>query len=296
MRVLGFGDNIVDRFLDRGTDYPGGNAVNVAVFAHRLGADAAYLGVFGDDELGAFLRATIEAEGLSTEQSIVRAGETGVSTLKVDDGDRVFLGWNGGGVTVREPITLDEGRLAYASAFDVLHSSVYSRVEPELPRLDGADVLVSYDLSSEEEFRSPGYLDRVAPHLDLALVSCSGLDDGAARELLAEIVRRGASIALGTRGTDGAIVTDGRVWRDAPARRIDDESAIVDTMGCGDAFVAGFIVSLLGDGWSRAAPPSGDALERALGAGTDAAWAQCFVEGAFGRGRPVGDPVAGSMW
>ena len=38
MRVLGFGDNIVDRFLDRGLDYPGGNCVNVAVFARRLGS------------------------------------------------------------------------------------------------------------------------------------------------------------------------------------------------------------------------------------------------------------------
>lgn len=296
MRVLGFGDNIVDRFLDRGIDYPGGNAVNVAVFAHRLGADAAYAGVFGDDDLGAFLRAAIEAEGVTTEQSVVRDGETGVSTLRVDDGDRVFLGWNGGGVTVREPVTLDEGRLAYVSAFDLVHSSVYSRVEAELPRLDDADVLVSYDLSSEDEFRSAEYLDRVAPHLDLALVSCSGLADDEARALLDEIVRRGASIALGTRGTDGAVVTDGRVWRDAPARRIEDESAIVDTMGCGDAFLAGFIVSLLGAGWSRSAAPSGADLERALTAGADAAWAQCFVEGAFGRGRPVGDAVASSMW
>lgn len=296
MRVLGFGDNIVDRFLDRGIDYPGGNAVNVAVFARRLGADAAYAGVFGDDELGRFLRAAIEAERVTTEQSIVRAGETGVSTLQVDDGDRVFLGWNGGGVTVREPITLDEGRLAYASTFDVVHSSVYSRVEPELPQLARGDALVSYDLSSEDEFRSAAYLDRVAPHLDLALVSCSGLDDAAARAVLDDVVRRGASIALGTRGTDGAIVTDGRVWRDAPARRIDDESTIVDTMGCGDAFLAGFMVSLLAGGWSRESPPSGDELERALAGGADAAWAQCFVEGAFGRGRPVGDQVATSMW
>jgi sugar/nucleoside kinase (ribokinase family) len=296
MRVLGFGDNIVDRFLDRGIDYPGGNAVNVAVFARRLGAHAAYAGVFGDDELGRFLREAIEAEGVTTDQSIVREGETGVSTLRVDDGDRVFLGWNGGGVTVREPITLDEGRLAYASAFDLVHSSVYSRAEPELPRLADAGVLVSYDLSSEDEFRSAAYLDQVAPHLDLALVSCSGLDDAAARALLDEVVRRGASIALGTRGTDGAIVTDGRVWRDAAARRIEDESTIVDTMGCGDAFLAGFIVSLLGDGWSRASAPSPAHFERALAGGADAAWAQCFVEGAFGRGRPVGDQVATSMW
>lgn len=296
MRVLGFGDNIVDRFLDRGIDYPGGNAVNVAVFARRLGADAAYVGVFGDDDLGAFLREAVHAEGIAIDRSVVRAGETGVSSLHVREGDRVFLGWNGGGVTVREPIDLEDGRLEYAAGFDLVHSSVYSRVESELKRLAGLDVLVSYDFSSEDEFRTGEYLDAVAPHLDLALVSCSGLDDCEARALLADIVRRGASLALGTRGTDGALVTDGRFWRSAPAHRIEDESAIVDTMGCGDAFVAGFIVSLLGEGWRKAAGPTAGQLERALAAGAQSAWAQCFVEGAFGRGRPVGDAVASSMW
>jgi fructoselysine 6-kinase len=296
MRVLGFGDNIVDRFLDRETDYPGGNAVNVAVFAHRLGAEAEYAGVFGDDELGRFLRGAIESEGVPTGHSIVRAGETGVSTLQVDDGDRVFLGWNGGGVTVREPVTLEETGLTGSTGFDLIHSSVYSRVESQLPMLHETDALVSYDVSSEPEFRTAEYLDRVAPHLDLALISCSGLDDAEARAVLEDVVRRGASIALGTRGTDGALVTDGRVTLDAPARVIDDADAFVDTMGCGDAFLAGFVVSLLGEGWSRSNAPDREALARALTAGADAAWAQCFVEGAFGRGRPVGDAVASSMW
>lgn len=296
MRVLGFGDNIVDRFLDRGTDYPGGNAVNVAVFARRLGAEAEYAGVFGSDELGSFLRASIEAEGVSTARSIVRSGETGVSTLQVEDGDRVFLGWNGGGVTVREPVTLEETGLGGAAGFDLVHSSVYSRVESQLPLLHRTGALVSYDLSSEPEFRTAEYLDRVAPHLDLALVSCSGLDEAEAAALLDDIVRRGASVALGTRGTEGALVSDGRARLGAPARIIDDAGALVDTMGCGDAFLAGFVVSLLGDGWHRDVAPDGAALARALTAGADAAWSQCFVEGAFGRGRPVGDAVASSMW
>jgi len=49
VKILGLGDNIIDRFVDRGIDYPGGNAVNVAVYARRLGAESGYLGVFGDD-------------------------------------------------------------------------------------------------------------------------------------------------------------------------------------------------------------------------------------------------------
>ena len=287
MRILGLGDNIVDRFLDRGIDYPGGNAVNVAVYARRLGAEAAYLGVFGDDDDGRFLREAIEAEGVSTERSVVKRGESGVSTLEVVDGDRVFLKWNGGGVTVREPIDLEDGRLEYAAGFDLVHSSVYSSLEPALPRLAGRGALVSFDLSSEPDYRSAEYLATVAPHVDLALISCSEQDDAETRALLERLVALGAGLALGTRGTAGAVVTDGDVWCSAPADLIEDPSEIVDTMGCGDAFVAGFVVDLLAQGWRRDARPRREALQRALRAGAASSREQCLVESAFGRGRPT---------
>ncbi|MGW4469417.1 PfkB family carbohydrate kinase [Nonomuraea sp. NPDC004354] len=292
MRVLGFGDNIVDRFVDRGIDYPGGNSVNVAVYAGRLGVEAAYLGVFGDDDLGGFLRESIAAQGVAVDHCVVRQGETGVSTLRVDDGDRVFLGWNGGGVTVREPLVLDGELLDHASSFDLVHSSVYSRSESELPKLD---TLVSFDLSSEEDYRAPAYLDRVCPHADLVLLSCSHLDEGATRALLADAVRRGAGLALATRGVAGAIAHDGRVTVAAPARPV-AQDAVVDTMGCGDAFLAGFAVSLLRAGWSAGRRPSERMIERALHDGADSAYRQCFVEGAFGHGRPVERRALASMW
>ena len=37
--ILGFGDNVVDKYEHISTMYPGGNCVNVAVYAHRFGAD-----------------------------------------------------------------------------------------------------------------------------------------------------------------------------------------------------------------------------------------------------------------
>jgi sugar/nucleoside kinase (ribokinase family) len=280
MRVLGFGDNIVDRFVDRGIDYPGGNSVNVAVYARRLGMDAAYLGVFGDDALGRFLREAIADTGVAVDRCAVRDGESGVSTLRVDSGDRVFLGWNGGGVTVREPLVLDSGLLDYVSSFDLVHSSVYSGSEGELPKLAGLDTLTTFDLSSEDEYRTPDYLDRVCPHADLVLLSCSHL---------AEAVGRGAGLALATRGAKGAVAHDGRMTVAAPARPLmTTDAPLVDTMGCGDAFLAGFVVSLLRAGWRRSTPPDRHQLERALYDGADAAHDQCFTEAAFGRGRPTG--------
>ncbi|MGW0133524.1 PfkB family carbohydrate kinase [Streptomyces sp. NPDC003299] len=292
MNVLGFGDNTIDRFVDRGIDYPGGNCVNVAVYAHRLGLDAAYLGVFGDDDLGSRLRAAVAAQGVTADHSVVRHGATSVSTLRVRDGDRVFLGYDPGGEAVHAPLRLTPDLLAYAASFNLVHSSVYSGTEAELPLLATAGPLLSFDFSDEEEFRTPAYLDRVCPHVDLALLSCSHLDEATTRALLAEAVERGAGMALATRGLHGAIAYDGRTTAAAPARAADPGS-VSDTMGCGDAFLAGFAVSLLRDGWSRRVPPAPAALRDALRQGAEAAYHQCFVEAAFGCGWPTPATRAG---
>jgi sugar/nucleoside kinase (ribokinase family) len=81
---------------------------------------------------------------------------------------------------------------------------------------------------------------------------------------------------------EGALAHDGRVTVSAPARPAGD---IVDTMGCGDAFLTGFAVSLLGDGWTADAPARPGMIEQALHRGAETAHGQCFVEGAFGHGR-----------
>jgi len=281
MRVLGLGDNIIDRFVDRHVDYPGGNAVNVAVFSRRHGAEAAYLGVFGDDLLGKYLRRALEAEGVATSHCQVKQGNTGVSRLHVVDGDRTFLGWNGGGVTVSNPLTLDNELLGYIAAFDLAHSSVYSRMETQLPALSRTGALISFDYSSEAEFRSDEYLSATAPFVDLALVSCGSLSLAESKALLLRIAQAGAPLVVGTRGESGSLFFDGQRFLAHTAHLHRDRSALVDTMGCGDAFLSATVVALFDHGWKRGRAPEPNEIEYALAAGAEAAKFQCTVEAAF---------------
>ena len=57
MKFLGYGDNVVDRYVNKNKYFPGGNAINFAVYAAKLGAESAYLGMFGDDVVPAPLKA-----------------------------------------------------------------------------------------------------------------------------------------------------------------------------------------------------------------------------------------------
>lgn len=62
--VLGFGDNVVDKYEHIKTMYPGGNAVNFAVFAKKLGVDrSAYMGIFGSDEEAEHVIASLRGRG-----------------------------------------------------------------------------------------------------------------------------------------------------------------------------------------------------------------------------------------
>ncbi|MET3369620.1 UNVERIFIED_CONTAM: fructoselysine 6-kinase [Jeotgalibacillus campisalis] len=286
MKVIGFGDNIVDRFLDRKVMYPGGNCVNVAVFARRLGVESAYLGVFGSDPLGAFVRDAIDAEGVDTSQCIIRDGLNGVTEIKVVDGDRIFLGWNEGGVTTSDPFALEDDHLKYLASADLVHSSVYSASETQLPAVRSTGTLVSFDYSSEPERRTDSYLMQTAPYVDLALLSCGNMTVAAVENDLRRAHAAGVSLAVGTRGQSGALMYDGERFLTQAAAPT-DPLRFADTMGCGDAFLAGLVVSLLGSGWSRAYRPPADALQKALARGAESAAAQCYVEGAFGYGRAV---------
>ncbi|MET3919289.1 PfkB family carbohydrate kinase [Arthrobacter sp. UYEF20] len=290
MKVIGFGDNIVDRFLDRKVMYPGGNCVNFAVLARRLGVESAYLGVFGSDPLGAFVRAAIHDAGVDVSRCMIREGPNGVTEIKVVDGDRIFLGWNDGGVTTSQPFTLEPEHLDYLATADLVHSSVYSASESQLPAVRATGALVSFDYSSEPERRTDHYFGQTAPFVDLALLSLGGQPLEAVERELRRVIAAGAALAVGTRGAAGAVLFDGNEFFTQEAGGT-DARRFADTMGCGDAFLTGLVVSLLKAGWTRHSPPSHGCLREALAFAAGTAAEQCYVEGAFGYGRPVVAPT-----
>ncbi|WP_432543701.1 PfkB family carbohydrate kinase [Kineococcus sp. SYSU DK002] len=281
-RVVGFGDNVVDRFTERGFFYPGGNCVNFAVFARRLGAESAYLGVLGTDDAAAHLRTCLTELGVSTRRCRVHDGVTGWCDVVVRDGDRVFGDWDGG-VLLEQPFRPDAADLEYLAGFDLVHVSTYAGLEPVLADVGRAAGLVSFDFSDEAEQRREEHLDLVAPHVDLAVFSVADLDWGAAHAFAERVHDRGPGLVLLTRGLEGSAVHDGRTFHTAPAVPVSAH----DTMGAGDAFITAFTLHLLENGWRRGATPSGDVLAAALGRGARFAADQCQVDGAFGHAKEI---------
>lgn len=266
--IIGVGDNTVDTYVHQRMRYPGGNAVNVAVLAHRYGADpAAYLGWLGNDANGRLILDALRSEGLDLSHCRVVDGPTAYSTVELVDGDRVF-GPADHGVTSQIQLTDDD--YAYLRRFDVVHTSVFSHIEPFLPTLKQSTRCLSFDFSQE---RSPEYLEKVLPYVDVALLSCSDLSLGDQESLMRRANSLGARWVLVTRGSEGAWVYDGSRFYHQDVVPVQ----VVDTLGAGDAFAARFLYETA----------AGVSITAAMQLAAHSAAENCTIFGAFGYAQPM---------
>ena len=95
--VVGFGDNVVDIYTHENVQYPGGNCVNLAVYAKMFGAKrCAYMGYFGTDKNADHVISALREEQIELVKCKKIEGENGYSRCTLEDGDRVFLDYNEG--------------------------------------------------------------------------------------------------------------------------------------------------------------------------------------------------------
>lgn len=280
LKVLGLGDNVVDRYLNTGLMYPGGNALNFAVYARMLGAKASFLGVFGTDAAGRHVRATLDAFSVPTTLSRVVDGENGYADVRVVDGNREFVFSNKGGVAQRKPFVPDRADLEYLPGFALVHTSCYSHLNHHLATLRTACRLISYDFSYR--WQVDDLIGPLAPHLDFAVLSAGDVGRERALDALREAVAQGCGLALATLGSEGAVAySGGELVAVAPK-----PTKVVDTLGAGDAFITATLLSLVAAGWTRHNHLPADAIRTAMEAGSDFAARICQLDGAFGHSAP----------
>lgn len=282
MKVAGFGDNIMDKYINLRKMYPGGNAVNFAVYSKQLGAQSSYIGVFGTDRYAEIIKDSLIDMGIDVSHCVVREGESGYSEVILKNGNRIFSGWNGGGITVRKPMKLNKSDIEYLKNFDVIHAACYGYVEQELTKLKNLNALISFDFSDEEKYLQDKYLDKVCPNIDFASFSCEDMEEKNIIILLKKFSSRGVRYILATRGKKGQIFYDDYEFYKGGAKILNRE--LVDTMGAGDAFITSFIINLFSSGWRKEKSIDSETIKKALEKAALFAASKCLEMGAFGYG------------
>ena len=258
--LLTLGDNVVDRYLERGVLYPGGNAVNVAVHGRRCGAGTAYIGAVGTDLAGRTVLDALVAEGVDTSMLRVVDGPNASADVRVVDGNRVFDHGDPGVSNV----VLTSADFAAVAAATVVHTGECSMVEDQLADLSAAASRLSFDFSE----RPDDYVAEYAPLVDIAIRSLPSASVDDALSEARRIQALGPGLVAVTMGAGGAVAVQGGLVVQAPAPATD----VVDTLGAGDAFIARLLTGLIAE-----VP-----LTELLGAATAYASHTCATFGAFG--------------
>ncbi len=264
--LLTIGDLCVDLIVDLGETLPsfgqaeqwvpdyflemGGSTAICACQAAKLGLRVAILGRVGDDPYGRLVLRRLQESGVDTRfVRVDPALKTGLGiALCKPDGDRAILTY-GGSLNAVYPADvtdafLSSGRhLHYGSYY--LQTNLLPAVPAILSRARSLGLTVSLDTNWDPAQAWDGGLAAALAHVDLFLpneqealaISRQRTVDAALTTLLA----RTPIVAI-KRGAAGALVGQGAQRWSVP---VAPAAAVVDTVGAGDSFDAGFLAAWL---------------------------------------------------
>ncbi len=287
VKILGCGVATMDIYPDKHRMYPGGNEYNVACNAALLGAEAGFLGVFGNDKAGEILESTLQDLKVDTSMCRHEIGSSGYSLVKLkDDGDRIFLDWNQQGVTDLHPIQFTDEELAYVRKYDVVTMGRVADVSDEtIKRLhEKENIKICYDFHAAFTDED---IEAIAPHIVYGFFSCSHLEEEEIRRVLKKAVDLGCDIAIGTQGCDPIYAYDGDSYYIHEVHKIH----AIDALGAGDSFIGAFLTDYLSmdeeDDWKD---PQ-EKIEHALFAAAEHAATVVVKEGSVGIGYDYDPPL-----
>ena len=257
-RLLGAEEKInADRLEIHAGGVTGNNLTQVA----RLGAQAGWLGLIGDDESGRLITRAFAEDGLDLSGIEVVQGEKSTFTwIPVDaQGERcIYMFPN-----VNGKLSAEQVRTRFASHIKrAKHFHTEASQLPLAPVREGmriakeAGVRVIFDLDVAPSYFAQAHLGSERELTEaLQLVDVLKPCKAAARELTGEtdyekmaakLLELGPSLVAITMGGEGALVASAAAMQPVPAFQV----KVVDSTGAGDAFMGGFSFALL-QGWEH---------------------------------------------
>jgi fructokinase len=272
--------DIVERDGQTDDEHVGGSPLNVAVGLARLGRDVDFLTRIGDDPHGRRIADYVNAAGVQLVSGSQVAGRTATARLAVgEDGSAGYvfdLDWQLSGTPMVTPplfahtgsiaAVQEPGCLAVAALVDTYHVSATITFDPNVR----PSLIVDRELARQR-------IEHLVERSDIVKVSEEDLrwiEPARPPERMAQTwLALGPAIVAVTMADRGAMAVCAAGVARVPARPVE----VVDTVGAGDAFMAGLIDALWGRGLlgaHRRAELAGidlDALTAALEAAGNAA-------------------------
>jgi sugar/nucleoside kinase (ribokinase family) len=241
----------VEKLVDSAALTVGSSSVIFACGAARLGLKVAFVGVCGADIFGRFMLDEMSKRGVDV--SAVRVDpdrQTGLTVILNKGNDRAMLTHTGTIADLRADAVTDD-LLRQSRHLHIASYFLQTALQPDLPdlfrRARTLGLTTSLDTNWDPSGRWIGVLELLSladiflPNENEAIAISQARTDGQALKRLAQhtgtvAMKRGAQGALACRGEETASVCA-------------LSGNVVDTVGAGDTFDAGFVYGFL-NGWS----------------------------------------------
>jgi sugar/nucleoside kinase (ribokinase family) len=240
----------VERLVDSAALTVGSSSAIFACGAARLGLKVAFIGVCGDDVFGRFMLEELQARGVNISNVILLPnGQTGLSVILSRGVDRAIL-THSGLITALKAGDVTDSLLQQTHHLHVAGYFLQTALQSGLPglfvraRSIGLTTSLDTNWDPSGEWRGFDELLRLTniflPNENEALA----LSGASTAEAALQILSRKSQVVVIKCGRSGALARQGNITTSAPALPMQ----VVDTIGAGDTFDAGFIYGWL-NGW-----------------------------------------------
>ena len=237
VKVVAAGFSCADVYEKLRKFYPTGNGVDWGVHLSRLGIPVSLVSVVGTDSYGASMKAALLKEGIDVSHLHIEAGDTCKMMMDLRNGtDRVHLEEIEG---VMAEFSLSEDDIEFICTHDYLHTDLFGKILHMLPEFHrrGIKIVMDFSIFSAD----PEYCDKdIFQYVDYAFLSYEK-DDDYIREWIKTIQSKGPRIVTATLGENGSLSWDGQKYYRKGIIPVD----VVNTVGAGDSFIAGFTYGLI---------------------------------------------------
>lgn len=239
----------------------GGAELNVAIGCARLGLKVGFISRLGNDDFGKYILKTVRGEDVDiSEVKLVDGYQTSVYFREVlSDGSSRSFYYRENSPT--STIKCEELNEEYFKSAKILHitgvfpSIAKNNQEIILEAIKLAkknNLIISFDpnirlkMWTKEEAKS--YIEKVLPYVDIILVGDEEIEillgDTNIENAIKTFHGYGIGKVVVKKGAKGAIGSDGNSIYEVDAIK---PKALVDTVGAGDGFAAGFLTALCKD-------------------------------------------------
>jgi 2-dehydro-3-deoxygluconokinase len=237
----------------------GGAELNVAIGCARLGLESGWISRLGNDDFGKYILKTARGEGIDTsEVKLVDGYPTSVYFREVlaDGSSRSFYYREKSPTSTMKSEELNE---EYFKKAKVLH---ITGVFPSITKNNQEIILESVRLAKKHNLtvsfdpnirlkmwtkeEAKAYIEKLLPDVDILLIGDEEIEillgDTTIEDAIKTFHGYGIEKVIVKKGAKGALGSDGKNVYEVDAIK---PKALVDTVGAGDGFAAGFLTSLV---------------------------------------------------